>query len=317
MIQDYLYLRSWALFGTCIFFAVKEFLQAFEEVMFANFVYLIAVFLNVLLNFIFVFGLWGFPRMDMLGLALSSFLIRSILAVALLIYSGKYLLKSWQYNRQIMKKIFRVGWPIACTLFAEIAGFCAMTFIIARISTLQTAAHNIVVTLASITFMVPLAVSSAASVKIGHAFGEKNMFRIVNYSQGSLFLSVSFMLVMGVLFYIFPKFFIGLFSADSEVIHVGIPMIIVVAFFQIFDGAQVTLGGIIRGLHISKPIFITQTVAFWGIGLPLGIYLAYYQHKEALGLWLGFALALAFSAGCLTIVLKVILRKLNKKWASV
>ncbi|MBU0504675.1 MAG: MATE family efflux transporter [bacterium] len=311
MIQDYLLLRSWALIGTLVFFGIKEFLQAHEDVIFANSVTLLAVGLNVLFNFVFVFGLWGFPEMKMQGLALSSLLMRTLMMFILLFYARQHLFSGWNFCLSILKKIIKIGWPMGLTLFVEIAGFVTITLLVSRISTLQTAAHNIALEMASITFMIPMSIAAAASVKIGHAYGQGSFERMKGFAIAAIMVSSTIMICSMALFLTLPKVFLGIFTIDPHVIAIGVPIVLLAALFQLFDGLQVTLGGVLRGMQISKPIFVTQVSAYWFVGIPLGYYLAFYRHQEVMGLWVGLSVALFTAAFCLALVLFFHLKKLK------
>jgi multidrug resistance protein, MATE family len=311
MIQDYLLLRSWALIGTLVFFGIKEFLQAHEDVIFASFVTMFAVGLNVLFNFVFVFGLWGFPRMEMQGLALSSLLMRTLIMIVILLYARKHMFKGWNFCLSLLKKIIKIGWPMGLTLFVEIAGFVTITLLVSRISTLQTAAHNIALEMASITFMIPMSIATAASVKIGHAYGQNRFDHMKGYTTAAIIISSAIMLCSMTLFLTLPKVFLKIFTIDPRVVAIGVPIVLLAALFQLFDGLQVTLGGILRGMQISKPIFVAQVSAYWFVGIPLGYFLAFHCNYEVIGLWVGLSVALFTAAFSLALVLFFQLKKLK------
>ena len=221
-----------------------------------------------------------------------------------LVYVKKYLAGLFKLHIAIVPDIFKLGLPTALAVLTEIAAFGGSTLIIARISTLQTAAHNIVLTLASITFMVPLSVAIATSVKVARAFGENNQKLVYEYIKSALTLSLGFMTCSALTFFIIPQYVLRIFTSDSELITIGIPILIIAGLFQIFDGAQVTLSGILRGLHVSRPTFFANLAGYWVLGIPLGIYFAYSQNMGATGVWIGLATGLFLVAIRLSFVLR-------------
>ena len=186
--------------------------------------------------------------------------------------------------------------------------------LIGKLGTLYTAIHSISLNIASTTYMIPLAISSAVSVKVAYFYGRSNFERVKDFMKAGLILSTSFMAVMGLILFFMPKVILGFFTPDYEIIIVGAPIIIVCALFQIFDGAQVTFSGILRGLGITKPTFIITFAGYWVVGLPLGYYFGYVLHLNALGFWIGLAIALFIVAISLSCYLLVVLRK--KQWVS-
>jgi MATE family multidrug resistance protein len=190
--------------------------------------------------------------------------------------------------------------------------FCSVTLFVGRFAEDQIAANNLALNLGSLAFMVPLSISSAVAVKVGHAYGEKDYSRIRIYSQMSLFLALFFAVIMGLSFYLFPHAILSFYTSDTEVIEWGKKILFWVACFQLFDGAQVTLSGILRGLSVTRPSSIAIFIGYWIIGIPLGYYLGFYTNLEAQGFWIGLAISLAVVALMLSVVLKNHMRSLVK-----
>jgi MATE family multidrug resistance protein len=159
--------------------------------------------------------------------------------------------------------------------------------------------------------MFPLSVSAAASVKVGHAFGERNKASILVYSQVSLFASFIFTLLMGLSFYFFPHAIMSLYTSDELVLDWAKKLLFWVACFQLFDGAQVTISGILRGLSITRAASVSIFIGYWIVGLPLGYYLGFYSGLEAQGFWIGLAISLAVVAIMLGVILRRNFKALN------
>ena len=182
--------------------------------------------------------------------------------------------------------------------------FCSVTLFVGKFAEVQTAANNIALNLGSLAFMIPMSISAAVSVKVGHAYGEKNLHKIKIFNQVSLLTSLSFTLIMASVFYLNPEPLLQLYTQDAPVLEWARKLLFWVACFQLFDGAQVTLAGILRGLNITRSSSVAVFIGYWMIGIPLGYYLGFHAGLEAQGFWIGLALALALVALMLGIILK-------------
>ena len=311
LIKDYLFLVSFSYTGAYIFHAIKEYLQAMEHVVFSNTVSVVAIFVNLLLNYILVFGLFIFPELGVRGLAYATIITRCLMAFSLFIYARRYNKTVFYVAKNFAKHVFKFSLPISMSIFIEVLAFSVVMILIGRTGPLYAAIHSISLTLASTTYMIPLAISSATSVKISYFNARNNVERVLDFSKASLILSMTFMALSGLFLYLFPEFVLSLFTSDKEIITTGVNIIIVCAMFQIFDGAQITLSGILRGLGITKPTFIIVTLGYWLVGLPLGFYLGYVLKLNALGFWIGLAGSLFIIALLLFGYLGVVLRRLK------
>lgn len=297
-------MTAFSSFGLCIYQGVKEFYQSQEKTLAANITALGAAGFNLAFNYALVFGVWGFPELKEIGLAWASLTGRILMASVLMIMSYKFWKTSKKINWSLMKEFWKVGFPVSASLFFEIMAFCSVTLFVGRFSEDQIAANNLALNIGSLAFMIPLSISSAVAVKVGHAYGEKNLSLISVFSQVSLFIAVIFALMMGFVFYTFPQAVITFYTSDVEVIEWGKKLLFWVACFQLFDGLQVTLSGILRGLSVTRPSSIAIFIGYWIIGIPLGYYLGFHSGMEAQGFWIGLAISLAVVAMMLSAVLK-------------
>jgi MATE family multidrug resistance protein len=304
IIMDYLIITSFSSFGLCIYQGMKEFFQAQEITFIANLVAIIAVGVNLFLNYAFVFGAFGMPALREQGLAWASLGVRMFMGVALFLLAHKWWKNSRKIDWSFMKEMWTLGGPVSLSLFMEIMAFCSVTLFIGKFAEIQTAANNLALNLGSLAFMVPLSISAAVSVKVGHAYGERNKENIAIYSQVSLFASFVFSVLMGSVFYFYPEAILKLYTDDVLVLDWAKKLLFWVACFQLFDGAQATIAGILRGLSITRAPFFAVFIGYWIIGIPLGYYLGFFTGLEAQGFWIGLALALAMVAFMLGFILK-------------
>ena len=184
-----------------------------------------------------------------------------------------------------------------------------------RLSGLFAAAQSVVMTITSMTFMVPLAISNAIAIKVGFANGARNYIELKKYSISGSLLTFGFMSVCAVLMLLFPKEIISLITSDTKLLEITIPVIIIAAVFQIFDGLQIAFGGILKGL--KKTIFVSMAIilGYWILGLPLGAVLAFRYNMQLNGFWIGLAIAILIMAIFMGSVILVMFKKLRKKYA--
>lgn len=314
-IQEYVSIVVWSFFPAYFFQVVKEFLQSFEKVVLANTISMATVFVNLVVNYLFVFGHGSFEGMGIKGLAYASLVVRILMSLSLIILSWKYL-KKWILEISYIKRMFSFSLPVAFMFFLEVLAFCMVAILVGRISVEEAATNNIIMQLASLTFMIPLSLSHAASVKVGAGFGSKDIETIKNYTNAALLLAIGFMSFTGLIFWFFPEGLMSLVSNDVSVVKLGVSLLGVVAIFQLSDGVQAVLSGVLRGLDKTKESTIVVFIGYWIIGIPLGYYLAFVRNLASLGLWIGLGIALFVVALSLFIYTKKVLPKIQLSFAS-
>lgn len=290
-IQDYMLITALSTFGIYLHACLKEFLQAFEIVMFPNLVTMFCVVLNVLLNIILVFG-WGpIPSLGVIGLALASLIVRYFMGFALLIYCfmnmnfKNYHEKSYYYN------MIKIGMPISLAVMVEFIAFNSIAIFMGRVSGVYAAAQNLVCTLTTISFMIPFAISNAIAVKVGFANGAGDIEDLKKFSVIGTTMSVLFMACSGMVFLSFPRNIVGIFTVDEELFKIAIPVMYVFPVFQILDGLQISLAGICKGIKQTDIILFANFIAYWCVAIPLGYTLAFNLKMNLTGFWLGLVAA--------------------------
>ncbi|OFZ17342.1 MAG: hypothetical protein A2X86_02490 [Bdellovibrionales bacterium GWA2_49_15] len=314
-VRDYLTLCAPSIIFAFLFQAAKEYLQAHGHNVFANVTILFFNFLNLALNYLFMFGKGPFPAMGVKGLALATFLTRFLMAAVVLIYAIKIfgIKKKFLFtlDKKSMMAIIKLGSPLGLGVLTEVLVFCTVTLLIGRMEVIFSAAHNLVLTLASLTFMLPLALSSAASVKVAHSKGEGDYEGIVYNSLSCATISVGFMILTAATYFLVPSYIIGLYTQDLQLIAVASSLLFYVGLFQIPDGLQITMWGSLRGLGIARAPLVMCLLCHWLIGLPLGYQLAFQFGMKAQGLWLGLTIGLTTLAIGLVLAWKKALLKIQ------
>lgn len=311
MIKQYMFVTAFATFGGYLHAALKEFLQAFEIVLFPNLVTVFSVFLNIALNVILVFGLGPISSLGVLGLAVASFIVRYFMGFALLIYCFSVMNFNNYKDFDYYKSLIKIGIPISCAIMVEFIAFNSIAIIMGRVSGVYAAAQNLVCTLTTVSFMVPLAISNAIAVKVGFANGAGNIKDLKRYSFVGVVMSVGFMLCSAFIFATFPQFLVKLFTQDNNLIKISIPVLYILSVFQVFDGLQVALSGIFKGMKRTGVVLISNFVAYWLISLPLGYTLAFHFHLNLRGFWYGLASAAIILCAMMSVMLLKSIKKME------
>lgn len=290
-IQQYMFISALSTFGGSLHHSMKEFLQAFEIVLFPNLLTIFSVLLNLALNMLFVYG-WGFiPSMGAVGLALASLFVRYFMGFALLIYCYTNMRFSNYSEKGYYLNLVKIGLPIALAILVEFVAFNSIVIIMGRVSGVYAAAQNLVCTLTTTSFMIPFAISNAIAVKVGYANGAGNYYDLKKYSYIGSALSIGFMALSAMVFLFFPKFIVGLFTSDEVLYKISVPIMAILALFQIFDGLQISLSGICKGIKQTKIVLFANFLAYWCVSLPLGYFLAFKMNLKLAGFWLGLVSA--------------------------
>lgn len=295
----FLQITSISLFPAFVFQATKDYLQAQGQIYAPNAIILFYNVVNVLLNIFFMFGYGSFEGFGIKGAAIATCICRFLMAITVFLYMRSVTPFKIEQNTESIKKILKLGTPIAFALLCEVLIFSVVTVLVGGMSLVAGAAQSLVINITSLTFMVPLALGSAISVLVGEQFGKKSLEGIIRYSLGAITLVLILQVIFATTYLLIPNQVMGLATTDMPVILYGSALLFWVGIFQIPDGVQVVLSGVMRGLNETKIPMILGLISYWIIGLPIGAYLAYREGMEARGLWIGLAIGLT----CMCILL--------------
>ncbi|MBC7464872.1 MAG: MATE family efflux transporter [Bdellovibrio sp.] len=301
----FLQISAFTILPALIFQATKEYLQALGKTYFPNALVILFNLINLGLGFLFMFGVGSFSGFGITGIAIATFVCRTLMAVAVVIYMSSVCefarVRSWAK----IKRIYTLGLPISFTILCEVLIFTVVTVLVGRMSLIASAAQSLVINITSLTFMVPLGIGSAISVLVGEQFGRRSVDGIKKFSAAALTLALCTQIFFASVYFIFPNVVLGFFSRDQAVIHYGSQLLFWVGLFQLPDGIQVVLSGVMRGLNETKIPMLLGFMSYWIVGLPVGCYFAYTLNYEARGLWMGLSLGLL----CMSILLVILFRR--------
>lgn len=289
-----------------LFFTNKQFAEGLGNTKNAMYVTLAANVLNVLLNYLLIFGKWGFPELGMLGAGVATLTSRIAMAVGFFAIFKKRsifskitdLVAVREFDRSILRQLFSLGFPISVQMLLEVAAFGLSGIMAGWIGVVSLASHQIAIGLATMTFMLAVGVGAATTIRVSHYYGERNFKGLVLAATASTHIVLAFMGISGLLFYVFRYQLPYFYSQDEGVIALSAVLLIATAIFQLFDGLQVVMLSILRGLGDVKHAMVYSFVAYILINLPTGYFLAFTLEMGTIGLWLGFIVGLA-AAGLL------------------
>jgi MATE family multidrug resistance protein len=207
----------------------------------------------------------------------------------------------WRSDWPRFVALWRLGLPIAGLLTFEVTIFNAAAFLMGLIDATSLAAHAIAIQIASVAFMVPMGLGQAATVRVGLAYGAGDADGVSRAGWTALALGTSFMAMTALTMVFFPYLLISAFidlqnPANAAVIGVAVGFLALAGLFQIVDGAQAILGGMLRGLSDTKLPMVFAAIGYWGVGLPLGVFLSFQLGFAGNGIWLGLSAGLAVVA---------------------
>jgi MATE family multidrug resistance protein len=253
---------------------------------------------NAFLNWVLVYGNLGSPALGVVGSAWATALSRWLMGVGLLAVAwGDVRPHLVPLRRDVLRsaplaRMLRLGAPIGLQQTLEVSAFGIIGLLMGMLGTLEIAAHQIAINLASTTFMVPLGIGAAAAVRVGRAVGAHDVAAARRAAKVALLLGAGFMSLTAVLFLATPLPLARMYSADARVLAVAVQLIPIAGVFQVFDGIQAVAAGVLRGIGDTRAPLIVNLFGFWLLGVPTSVYLGFYTSAHAAGLWCGFVAGL-------------------------
>jgi MATE family multidrug resistance protein len=298
--RPYVLLLNWGTFPLLVYGGFRRYLQGVGRVRPVTFALITANLVNLAGNWILIYGHFGFPAMGVRGSALSTCAARVYMAGALVWAAwrheskrGHALFVHWpgpDWSR--LRELLRLGLPAGSQVVLEVAAFGAVTVMASHLNPIALATHEIALTCAGYTYMVPLGISAAAAVAVGQALGSGEVKRARRAGLLSIGLGAGFMALMAALFLVAPRPILRIWTSDGNVLRLGAHILAIVAGFEIFDGIQTVSTGALRGLGETRFPMLINLGGYWALGLPLGALLCFQLKRGLSGLWMGLTLAL-------------------------
>ena len=308
--RAYFEIVIWSLLPLLLYAAFRRYLQATGSVRPVMFALVLANVVNVVANWILIFGKFGLPALGVAGAAWATVLSRLFMAAWLLvaIVSRERGRRPGLFETTMRIELVRIrrlcalGFPAAMQITLEVGVFATATVLAGRLLPAALAAHQIAINIAGLTFMVPYGISSAGAVRVGHAIGRRDPPEAARAGWTALVLGAAFMAGAAVVFVTLGRVIIGAFTSDTAVLRAGVSLLGIAAVFQLFDGLQGVATGVLRGVGDTRTPMLWNLAGHWFIGLPLGYTLCFVAGLGVSGLWWGLSLGLIICGIALLVV---------------
>ncbi|NND63106.1 MAG: MATE family efflux transporter, partial [Flavobacteriaceae bacterium] len=325
--MPYLNLVAISLVPLIVFQAFKQCSDGLSMTRYPMYATIIANVVNIILNYLFIFGKFGFPQLGLVGAAIGTLASRMIMVFYLWFLMSKHYksreyvlnIKFFSLTKGMLKKILSLGFPSALQMFFEVAIFTAAIWLSGILGKNPQAANQIALNLSSMTFMVAMGFSVAAMIRVGNQKGLKRFRELRRIAFSILLLTTLFAVVFAAVFFLFnsqlPKIYLDYddsknFADNFQVLTIASKLLIIAAIFQISDALQVVVLGALRGMQDVKIPTLITFVAYWLVGFPISFYLSMYTEYKSSGIWIGLLAGLTASGILLFLRFNYLTKKL-------
>ena len=310
--EGYLLLVGFGMVPALCVTVLQSYLSALGRTQIVLWVTLVAVGVNIVVNWALIFGNWGFPELGAQGAAVATITVQVLSLLVLAVYAGllpalrrfRLFQRFWRADWPALRQVWRLGMPIGLTGLAEGGLFHASALMMGWIGAVELAAHGIALEVAALAFMVHVGLSSAATIRVARFDGLGDRPALRKAAKVALVISLGVALASVALFVSVPEPIIGLFldmekPESAAILAFGSVLLILAALFQLADGMQVMALGLLRGVQDTRVPMVLATVSYWLIGIPCSYVLAFPLGFGGVGLWLGLVVGLVCAAGSL------------------
>lgn len=295
-VTAYLRALGWGMPPLIAYFAMRRYLQGLHLVGIIPFALISANLVNAAGNYVLIYGHYGLPALGARGSGFSTSVARYYMFAVLALYiywksrQRQYHVASFAnsfLDLTRIREILRLGAPAAGQIALEVGVFSASTLMAGRLGAQAVAAHQIALEMASFTFMVPLGISAATAVRVGHAIGRRDLAAatLSGWTGGAL--SLFWMTFTALCFWLIPRQLVAIFTNDAGITHLAVSLLYIAAIFQLFDGLQVVLIGALRGTADTHTAMFLNILGWWIVSLPISILLAFHYRQGVHGIWIG------------------------------
>lgn len=323
--KPYFLLQVFSLLPLLVFCLFKQFLEGLGNTKVAMIITLVANIVNIVLNYLLIYGKFGFPYWGVVGAGVATLISRILMAVGFFVYvrtNDSW----WNYLKDITVDLFqarkvwtvaRVGMPIGGHMLLECTAFALSAIMVGWLGAVPLAGNQIAQNISHLTFMLVVGIGSATTIRVSHRLGEKNFYALRMAGKASVHLCLLTNTLMAIFMIVFSRQIPRIFTTDMAVIDAAAPLLVLAGLFQISDGLQTVGASILRGLTDVKRPVIYAFISYICINLPLGYLLAFKFHMGASGVWIGFIVGLSIAAILFHVRSNRQINKLEKEMAHV
>ncbi|SIQ39617.1 MATE family efflux transporter [Maribacter ulvicola] len=325
--MPYLDLVAFSLVPLIIFQAFKQFSEGLSQTKYPMYATIVANVINILLNYLLIFGNFGFPELGIVGAAIGTLVSRFFMVFYLWFIlrtniKFKYYVTGFNFakiEKTVMKKIVELGFPSSLQMFFEVGIFTSAVWLSGVLGKNAQAANQIALNLSSMAFMFGMGLGITAMIRVGNQKGLSNFKELRRIAQSIFLLTFLLEILFAALFFIgrhwFPTLYLDFedmtnFADNTEVLVIAAELLLVAAFFQISDGVQVVVLGALRGLQDVKIPTVITFISYWLIGFPTSYYLCLHTDLKSTGIWIGLLTGLSVSAIMLYLRFNYLTKKL-------
>lgn len=298
----------WAVPAFLFFQTLRSFTDGMSLTKPAMYIGFIGLILNIPLNWMFVYGELGAPKLGGVGCGVATTIVYWVMFTLLLCYTVTakrfkqiQLFSTWHKpNFTEIYRLFKLGLPVALSMFFEVTLFAVVALLVSPLGPIVVAAHQVAINFSSMVFMIPMSIGVAVSIRVGHKLGEENIKGAKVATHVGLALGLALAVVTAILTVCFKEAITLLYTDNTEVMTIAIQLLILAAVYQCTDALQVVAAGALRGYKDMRAIFNRTFIAYWVLGLPIGYILAMTDYivepMGAYGFWIGFIIGLSSAA---------------------
>lgn len=288
-----------------LFMTLKQFADGLEYTRTAMTLSLAGMPLNILLNWLLIYGNWGFPRLELAGAGWATLITRSLMFLALGVIILKHKIfaryiavssSQWKLRKKTMGELLHIGIPSSLQIGMEAGAFAVSGIIIGTLGAVAQASHQIALSCASFTFMVSMGLAQAGSIRVSNAFGRGDWAKIFIIGKSTILTALLYGVVCAIAFGVFRNQLPKAFNNNVQVLEMAGLLLIFAAVFQISDSTQAISAGLLRGIKDVKVPTILIGIAYWVVAIPFGYILAFHFNLGAAGMWLGLILGLTLAS---------------------
>lgn len=318
----FLQLMGISIIPMLLFMTLKQFTDGLEFTRTAMLLSLSGMPINILLNWLLIYGNWGFPRLELAGAGWATLITRTLtfIVLGLVIFKHatfrRYVAVSssqWKLRRKTLAELLRIGVPSSLQIGMEAGAFAVSGIIIGTISAVAQAAHQIALSCASFTFMVSLGLAQAGSIRVSNSYGRSDWKKISVIGKSTLLTALIYGIFCALAFALFRNELPKAFNEEAAVLEMSALLLVFAAIFQISDSTQAIGAGLLRGIKDVKTPTMLIAIAYWVIGLPAGYTFAFALGMGASGMWLGFIIGLTLASVFLIIRFLRMTRKIHQQ----
>lgn len=300
----YLLIITYSIVPTMIFQTFRQFAEGLHRTRMAMVIMIVSNLVNIVLNYVLIYGLWIIPAMGLLGAGWATFIARMVMAIWMGLYvrygerfkSFRQGFRFGNYSAELINRMLHIGIPAGAQFIFEAAAFGFSAIMMGWLGANTLAAHQIAINLATVSYMTTSGLGAAATIRVGTFLGRRDGVAVRRAGLTLIGLGVGIMLLWAIAFILGSNLLPGFYIDDPQVLAIAAPLMVIAGFFQLSDGIQVVCAGALRGLQDVKVPSLLIFIAYWIIALPAGYLLAFPAGFGALGIWFGLLLGLTLTA---------------------